>query len=482
MESTNIIKVLNRYPFEEKVKMCVNESIASIKGRLSSDNRENRPGILPSEMETFLMFALSSKDGEYSTFYNKNGYHKFIDIMKTIRKQTNKRHAIERILIGLAKVQSGVDTDVDIMYYRYSYFFNYNNGFDVKPIFFEKFGVDYDEFILLGYFLNTLYYLRMIIPIDVLNYLNVKFEKCIKSLLIDREDYRTEIRKYANEPKEYFYCVRPSYNYPFIIFKGIIYLPLPHLITQSTTLSLYYRLTEGNNDLRSKMGKEVLEKYLFEILNESTLFDEVCPEQFYERNNLSLDVLCRKNDEFIFFESKSYQPKCRIRNFDSEAIQSDIDVLAEKVIQAYNYAQIQFYRNNKYPFSVYIPVSNAKIWVIITILEEPFILRKKIYIRAKDVYKIKYKEELSEEDFMWMQRHIKIYDLYIVESFALHKMNIIEALIKQDNMIDCYDFALEIPHYNDGNQINGKFAKFHEACYGKVLELGEELRAHGILE
>lgn len=61
-------------------------------------------------------------------------------------------------------------------------------------------------------------------------------------------------------------------------------LPLPHCVTRAITDSLLYRLTDSNSKLRTLFEKNVLEDYLFDIINKSTLFDEVLKEQSYKKN------------------------------------------------------------------------------------------------------------------------------------------------------------------------------------------------------
>ena len=48
-----------------------------------------------------------------------------------------------------------------------------------------------------------------------------------------------------------------EYTDAFVSEGNVFYFPLPHLIIQNVTSSLMYRITEGNNQLRTDIGKHI---------------------------------------------------------------------------------------------------------------------------------------------------------------------------------------------------------------------------------
>ncbi|MFI3228052.1 MAG: hypothetical protein R3Y09_11715 [Clostridia bacterium] len=183
----------------------------------------------------------------------------------------------------------------------------------MPKLFREKFGCEYFEFLVLVQFLWLCFSQnQVVIEPELLNFIFNKYPTVISVLSIKREDYIGLLNEITTNISDYLYCLRPSYTYPFINEGETLYLPLPHLLIRSVTSSLMYRLTECDNELSALIGKEVLEPYLYDIILESEIFDEVYTEQEYFDKKIeqrTLDVMARKGNEFIFSIVKCFRQK-----------------------------------------------------------------------------------------------------------------------------------------------------------------------------
>ncbi len=79
------------------------------------------------------------------------------------------------------------------------------------------------------------------------------------------------------------------------------------------------------------------------------MFDEVLKEQCYKKKHNALktsDVMCRKNDNYIFFECKSTVPYAKTRCLDENYIKQEIDKISNYVLQLYKQDRIvlQFFK------------------------------------------------------------------------------------------------------------------------------------------
>ena len=259
------------------------------------------------------------KEHQHPTLVNKIGTIEFADFL----------------LIALGSTQFDIQTYNIYKYYRYNYFFTYvSDKIDMKKEFYKKFNVDYNSFLELGSILSFFCSLKVNLDPQILRYIILKYSKATSLLRLSREAFQKEIDNFSDSIHDYLYCVRPSYVYPFIEYNGIINLPLPHCIPRAITDSLLYRLTDSNSELRSLFGKNVLEDYLFEVL------------------------MCRKNDNYIFFECKSTVPYAKTRCLDENYIKQEIDKISNYVLQLYKQIFIIFLRTIR------------KLYLIITIVLE----------------------------------------------------------------------------------------------------------------
>lgn len=476
--------ILQRYSFDEKMRVLqyYSKQVMTINGvNLTA-------GIpLPWELETFLLFAIKANEYNNNNFIGKN-INKFIDMINCIKDHQHptlfeKGTSIEfadSTMIALGSTQFDIQSFIFYKYYRYNYFFSFtSNEIDMSEEFIKKFGIDYNCFLKLGVTLNFLFSLKIDLNHEILKYAILKYPKATKQLILSRKEFQEKIDEFSgNNTDNYLYCVRPSNIYPFIENNRIVNIPLPHCITRAITDSLLYRLTDNNSKLRTSFGKNVLEKYLFDIIDESNLFDEVLSEKEYKTKNgnaKTSDVMCRKDDNYLFFECKSSVPYAKTRCFDNNSLKNEIDKISDDVIQLYK--QIRYEFNASYNFfTTDTKLDYNNCFGLVVLLEESYISKRLIYEKVAEKLNIK----IGCEIYIWIINHIKICNLYDIEKYAFTGTDILESLKKQSTVGNPYDFSLS------GFKLktlieNKKLYAFKHNLADNVKEFIDELKEHKLL-
>lgn len=273
--------------------------------------------------------------------------------------------------------------------------------------------------------------------------MNIKYPDVRRALTISREDYIIMQQSFIsspNEKSEYVYSVRPSYQYSFIEYDGVTYIPLPHLLTKNITTSFLYRLTENkNNGLRQKIGKYNLEAYLLNIVQGAKVYDEVSGELEYTGHNRSQskspDVIARYGNSVLFLDSKSTAPSAKMRLIDLDAFANSIDIVSGYIVQLHNQIR-QFDKYN--PFRRDVSYNADCFWGAVVVLEDSYVMRKQYYDDARK--KLGLQEDSAE--WKWLVLHIKVLDLYTVERACYTSMNLITAMEKASESGSYGDYSI----------------------------------------
>lgn len=443
MEYRNLSKILNRYSFEEKMNIMQKYSrdIMSVNG-FDVTKRQDIP--MPWELETFSFFAINNSEYNSKSFKGK-GINEFIKMINTIKSYNHKElknnkeknYFLIKLFSCLALSQFEIQEFYLYKYFRYYFIFNH---ISLKDRFSSKFGYIYDEFLEFGFLCNVAFSFDKSNINDILDYLFRKYNNIVSQLSISRNKYKELINRFSNNIDDYMYCVRPIHSYPIIIEKKL-YIPLPHCLLKATSSSLLYRLTENNNKLREILGKDVLEDYLYKIINDSNVYDEVIKEKDYifkKQNRKTTDLMIRKDDDYLFIDSKSLVPKSNIRLMDEESISNEINIHVKNVIQIYNHLRKRYFKEYNFFKIKQSMYNNDKLWGLIVVLEDDYIKRDEIYLRVSDELKtIK-----DSNEYIWLINHIKIVSLYEIEKFTFSKKDIIYPLKEQLKSNRPYDFSL----------------------------------------
>lgn len=361
MEYEDIPKYIKRYSFNSKMRACYKYSIALIEFLAVKHPTEWSKQILPWELETFLLFAVNFKEYQDIDIL-QNDERRYKEFINAIRKKAPNEQIISQgkdktrdlVMMHLALIQFELQESKLYKYYRFNYFFSYENpeiNINMKEEFFAKFGVFYDEVWSFGIKLNAILSIQKGFN-TITEQLVQQYIKVMPLLTITRNQYRDLLSIYSNSINDYEFCLRPSYSYLFIDDEvGGVYMPLPHLLYRATTSSLLYRLTDSNLPLKDKIGKHLIQDYLERILAASKAYDEVIPEKKYKLHGTHCDtpdVMIRTGNSFLFFESKSTVPPMKLRKFDKEVQNDHISRLGTAVDQLNK--QIQRFINGEFNF------------------------------------------------------------------------------------------------------------------------------------
>ena len=444
--------LLKRYSFDEKIRICYEYSSKILqKGNLR--NPESLQGLpLPFTLETFLMLSVEATEYQNRTFSDKKEHRHFFDMINAIWHHTphklvnlKSQDFIDWYLSLAPLTQFFYQQNYWILYYRYHYFFTFKSEqIDVPAHFYNCFGTYYDEFLQCGVLLYYLIFSGKPLPQDeIQNLLTSKFNTVTAKLSISRTEY-VKLQRQALENQtvdEYIFSLRPSYTYAFIKHANRYFFPLPHLLPRNITSSLYYRLTEGNDTLRSLLGKNVIEQYVFEIVQQTHCYTDVRREIAYlgprRTHAQSPDIIARHGNSILLLECKSTVPGIGMRTISDKTYCKTKKQLAKQIVQLYKSIQ-HFAQYNPYDD---LKVTKDDIWGCVILLEDPYIRRENIYPQAFDSLDILE----SSEETTWIMHHIKIIDLYQLEVLCFCSNSIIDAIKKTNSTGEITAIPLEVP-------------------------------------
>lgn len=460
---------VRRYSFNDKMKLAYIHS-RKLVDRLNST--EIVKCALPQEIETFVMISI--KKGEWNdNNFTERAFEKCITGIRNYQHPqlfSGSEFADWFIMLSTA-TQFDYQTNPIYRLSRFIEYFTYrDNEIDMEAIFQKKFGVDYLTFIspIIYIWFKMIKESHEELSLNELLLLKSLYDKTFSILTLSRNQYIQELDKISTDVHDYVYCLRPSYSWPFIEENGVIYNPTPHLMLRASTNSLMYRLTEGNDALREKIGKSVLESYLYKIIYESGIFSVVLPEQKYGSDQLTLDVMTSIGDDIVCFDSKSFSPKISIRTFSEEGVKNAIDRLSKSVVQVYNHIHGKFGIEYDY-LNVKANSDRTNIFGIIVLSDNPYVHAEKIYSKAAKQLKI----DTKSNDYKWMCGHIGIVDISFLEEQLFSRDNFQEALHRNEKSGNYNDHWFSF-YEKKKNTIFPSFMKKNveimEKCYKAAME------------
>lgn len=431
MDYNKIETVLKRFSFEEKMRITQELSCKTMTSTGIAEFNNLFHQLLPWELETFLLFSVCSNEWNSNDFSGKNKYQ-FRDIMSAIRQHISPEllsvlgnNPADWILPVTAATQFEIQELFSFKAFRYNYYFSFTNEeLNMPRIFEEMFGCRFSDYLLLGqllwiYFANNRS-LHALYP-AIMKHFSIP----IAHLTLERQEFIGEIKKCAKSCEQYLYCLRPSYSYPFIRYNEQTYCPLPHLLHRATTTSLMHRLTNDNEALMRSIGKNVYESYLYKIIKDCGLFDEVISEQTYyigRNKKETVDVMARWKNDVLFFDSKSFRPKSAIRNFSQAAFDSDILRLSNSVVQMYKHIRNRF--PSEYCYFTKKPPQIDSIFGLVVVQEDAYIRSHAIYKKAAELLGI----AETSKDYSWLYSHVGIVPIYAIERYCFTKTDMLPCL------------------------------------------------------
>lgn len=424
MDYKDIPRTLKRYSFDEKMNMLQRWSRKTMNLNGVIDKTETGKIPFTWELETLLLFSVTAQEWRQGRF-TPNDRH-FIDMINCIRnyqhpivdKLRETNDLVNKLFVAIGSVQFEAQEYPYYKLYRYHWYFSFvNSTVNMPEIFQQKLGSNYKKYTVLAMSLWIILcnHPYTISP-DLYNFILSQFSVELQHLTITRDEYKKQLDSITTCIDDYIYCLRPSYTYPFIQENGTIYLPLPHLLMRSVTSAMLYRITQDDNHLAELIGKEVLEPYLYQIILRSGLFDEVYPEQEYafrRSKNRTLDVLTRKDNHYIFFDSKMYTPRRDLRIFNQDTYSHEINRLAENCKQVYEHIRHRF-PNQYNPFHLQSEINPDDIYGLVVLREDPHIQIDYIYKKAATLLGISF----ESSEYKWICRHVGIISLADVEKYC----------------------------------------------------------------
>ena len=429
---------LKKYSFHDKMGFCFNHAInimAVDRLELFQDNE-----VYPWELEYLTELCLLGMEEKNSEPIDTTV---LVEVVNTIRYYYHSRFnekddaLVSDMLMVLATTQFKPQENYYHRLFRSWYYFSFENkDISVKEEFKKTFGCDYYDFIDLAVLVR--FYLSKEITshirkdgiTPIMNTVLSPYEHVISQLLITREQYLDDQNeKNKGKLENGFYGLNMLYVYPFVSYRSELFLPLPYLVIDAVTDSLLNRLTDGNNSLRTDLGKHTAENYLCYLMREGNLYDEVYREQeYWKRKNsfLSPDVLVRSGDKVCLLESKLSSPRISLRWFCKEDIDRALLLYAEYVVQMYRgIKDFDLYN----PFDKSVSISDKNIFGIVVVHTDSFIRRNRIYVEALKSLKI---DEMCDEA-NFLRSHIMIVPISDIESYALYSDSLFPAIDERLN-------------------------------------------------
>lgn len=207
-------------------------------------------------------------------------------------------------------------------------------------------------------------------------------------------------------------------KYPFVVEGDITYLPNVYLGISALSVRMLSRITAGDNDFRSLVGKEVIESYVVEIIQKTNMYDSVRSEMSYKsegKESLSPDVCIEHNGRVLFLETKLCQLNHNLRNLN----RADHIAFIKRHVEYLSRFIKHIKERDKYLLKHY---SEEDTYGLLVLYEDSFMFRFEIFEELKKYIK----SEASE--FEWVLSHIHIVGLYEIERFAYGRMDMFASL------------------------------------------------------
>ncbi|MBX8946040.1 hypothetical protein [Lysinibacillus sp. K60] len=452
MEFNKIPVVLKRYSFKEKMRICTEHSrkLVDVNGLNFIEDLNGKA--LPWEIETFALFAvLSTNEYDNRSFSSKKSYKQFIAIINAIKGyiptplDLGKEEFLDNLIIVFGLTQFHLQEPFIFKYHRYKYFFNFKNEkVDMTSEFSKKFGADYNEFAEFGWLISAFYSKDLQhndLVSKIIDFLFKKYSHVLNKLVIERENLIFLQQDVTTNIDEYLYGFKYFCQFPFVKYEDNFFLPLPHLVFQSVTSSLLFRLTEDNKGIRDVFGKEVLESYLFAITETSFEYEEIKQEFVYKGqkgDERTLDLMIKHNKQCLLIDIKSMAPSISIRNLKTNSIETTQSRLIGQLESLYKHITSKF-AQDYVPFESDNEFIKENIFGCVVLLEDSYINREKIHLETAKKLNI----ETDSDEYRWMCANLRIVSLYDYERIVFYNQNIFDHLTySRDNQSTWFNYQI----------------------------------------
>lgn len=429
-ETQKLVKRIRRFSFESKMHMIQEKSFALGKRMMRKSPAEMREYELPEELEALAMFSVlcGEWNGNQACFGEKD-YTSFINFIRKksdfLISDLDGEDYLNHLFPLLSARQFWWQENLFFRFYRFhSYFGMRTAGLDMPKEFYDYFGFQYQDAISLT--IDLFSSMEMIHRSgdfegcqNQVEKIIKKYQKAFASLCKPRNEALEIVHKFASSESDYYSCLSPFVLYPFIEYENSVYFPVIYDLILAITDSLMFRIHTDRPWVKKKMN-EVYEQYLFQIVKGSDLFDEVVRECEYDRGQKkTLDVLARKGESYLLLDSKSYTPKASLRTYNDNALNNDIERIAEGMVQVYKHIRYRF--GSEYnPFNTVI--NRDHVFGILALQTDSFISRNTLYRKAAGIAEI----AVNSSEFTWRRHHVLISDMRILENNLFTSTDILD--------------------------------------------------------
>jgi hypothetical protein len=338
-------KIIKRNPMHDRLIVCQDES----RNRFDV----NKPKIFDGKMYNdkpanyeLELIAFRSVIMPTNEFYrsSRKWLLKSTEYLRNNDFFNTKEIGIDEVISRLSFLQIETQIDYKILFYRYNYFFNYKtNNLDMNHEFIQKFNVEYKSFIKISFLLSAWATTEFYKMSTLEEYMNLIFDENEKMAINHLKRKPDEFIEEYNElnlgldlSRNIFFDLNLLIKYPIVDYNEKMFIPYAPYIPYSCTRSLMFRLTNENNTLREKIGKNVMEEYLKYISDNSLVtnsFNKISEFTYSKENKKSSDLIIHSDDKIVFIESKLFNQSLKLRSFDEEAINSSYVRVADAIIQ-----------------------------------------------------------------------------------------------------------------------------------------------------
>lgn len=403
---------------------------------------------LPDEIETFVIFSVVTNEWKQDSISDRET-NKMLEAIRTympplLKEKRGDNFGEWYVMVTGANQFEGQELSFYRLFRHWYYFTYKDEDIDMSKIFTDKFESPYEEYLAI---VSLLWAIECNgnspqLIADILKKIAHTSPQIIKSLMLTRDQYKEELLQFAVDESDYRYCLRPSYSYPFIEYNGMVYLPTPHLLIQAITSAMMNRLTFGDDNLREQIGKHVIESYLFSIIQDSEMFDEVIAEQEYvvkKQRKRTLDVMTRANDCYILFDSKFFVPKVGLRILSNDTRERELDRIAKHCAQIYDQTKNRF--GSEYNYFTCKEINWDKVFGLVVVYTDPVLPLQMIYERVAKLKNI----SLDSTEYKWLTGHIGIVPMATIEKFCFTQSDMVPLLIEKSKSESIGDIWLSGP-------------------------------------
>lgn len=453
----SFLKELEKYSFDSKMMMCqkfASKIMSSSEVNMKFAQNEN---IMPWELETFSAFSIIYDVDNVELDIDMSDFSRIITMIRNywhpelMIAEANGIYADTFMMIS-ALQQFPVQGVFLQKLFRYNYIFNFSNSnINMKEEFFNKFATSYIDFEIFAFIVFVCFSKDPpILGLEEFLEKAFKIEKAFKALCIEKETYKNDLKKlYKDNLLDYYYGLKIQYVYPLVSGVDFRYIPSPYLVINAVTESLLNRLTFGNKKLRNAFGKEVIENYLFDIYENIPGVSWISQEFAYNvgrEERLTSDVLVAEGDYCTFYDTKALTPSLKVRQFNQEEINNEIEIYAKNIIQIYQ--QIIHYSEGFFSLDKSYELNH--IFGVVVVFEDAVVSREKVYDKAIEVW-IDKVGSISECDIDYIRSHVKVVPLRQIELMVLQNTSFLTCLLNQvKNKEQWNDITFVTPNIENG--------------------------------